>query len=129
VRRRVLDKAGGNILSPARNLKHQVWDDRGVGHLRFDGDGDPLDAGGALGFISEHGAIHSSLFDRVRELEADGLAELTCPAQARKAQTDDGFGPDRGVENSRKPESFFCALTLRVLVCFGCLSLSCSRAS
>lgn len=60
----------------------KVWDDRGAGHLRFDGEG----KGGktaALGFISEHGVIHSSLFERVRELEADGLAELTCPAQAR----------------------------------------------
>ncbi|CAB1116372.1 unnamed protein product [Ectocarpus sp. CCAP 1310/34] len=55
----------------------KVWDDRGAGHLRFDGEG----KGGrtaALGFISEHSVIHSSLFERVREFEADGLAELAC---------------------------------------------------
>ncbi|CAN0347989.1 unnamed protein product, partial [Ectocarpus fasciculatus] len=61
----------------------KVWDDRGAGHLRFDGETGKGGEAAALGFISEHGVIHSSLFERVQELEADGLAELTCPAQAR----------------------------------------------
>eukprot|EP00903_Cladosiphon_okamuranus_P014670 g13598.t1 len=61
----------------------QVWDDRGPGHLRFEGEGGG--AGGApLGFISEHGLIHSALFDRARELEAEGVAELICPAQVKR---------------------------------------------
>lgn len=59
----------------------QVWDDRGAGHLRFDGDGGKPGGKGALGYIAEHGIIHSALFERVRELEEAGLTELTCPAQ------------------------------------------------
>ncbi|CAM9564579.1 unnamed protein product [Ectocarpus sp. 13 AM-2016] len=77
--------AGGGVLKgrsqPFGGM--QVWDDRGAGHLRFDGEG----KGGktaALGFISEHGVIHSSLFERVRELEADGSVELACPAQVKR---------------------------------------------
>lgn len=62
----------------------KVWDDRGPGHLRFD---DESGAGASLGFISEHGVIHSALFERVRELEAAGLAELTCPAQVTNGAT------------------------------------------
>ncbi|CAN0445457.1 unnamed protein product, partial [Laminaria digitata] len=55
----------------------QVWDDRGPGHLRFDSEGGEGGNGkGALGFISEHGVIHSALFERARELEEEGLAEL-----------------------------------------------------
>ncbi|CAM9973337.1 unnamed protein product, partial [Ectocarpus sp. 4 AP-2014] len=79
----VWDEGGGVLKGRSQPFGGmQVWDDRGAGHLRFDGE----EKGGktaALGFISEHGVIHSSLFERVRELEADGLAELTCPAQAR----------------------------------------------
>ena len=64
----------------------QVWDDRGPGHLRFDSEGGGGGTGkGALGFITEHGVIHSALFERAQELEEAGLAELMCPAQARKA--------------------------------------------
>ncbi|CAM9771712.1 unnamed protein product [Pylaiella littoralis] len=80
------DGRGGGDESVAAVLKErsqtfggmQVWDDRGSGHLRFDGEG----KGAALGFISEHGVIHSSLFDRVGELDAAGLIELSCPSQA-----------------------------------------------
>lgn len=39
-----------------------------------------------LGFISEHGVIHSSLFERVRQLESSGLVELTCPAEVREEE-------------------------------------------
>ena len=39
-----------------------------------------------MGFISEHGIIHSALFERARELEEAGLAELMCPAQARRTR-------------------------------------------
>ncbi|CAM9939624.1 unnamed protein product [Scytosiphon promiscuus] len=63
----------------------QVWDDRGAGHLRFDCEGgNPGEEGGALGYIAEHGVIHSALFERVRELEESGLTELTCPAQVKR---------------------------------------------
>lgn len=63
----------------------KVWDDRGPGHLRFEGEGGGSQVGAGpppLGFISEHGLIHSSLFGRARELEAAGAAEVICPAQA-----------------------------------------------
>lgn len=61
-----------------------MWDDRGPGHLRFEGEGG--EGAPPLGFISEHGVIHSALFDRARELEEEGIAEIVCPAQASKAE-------------------------------------------
>ncbi|CAM9931588.1 unnamed protein product [Ectocarpus sp. 12 AP-2014] len=80
----VWDEGGGVLKDRSQPFGGmQVWDDRGAGHLRFDGEA----KGGktaALGFISEHGVIHSSLFERVRELEADGFVELACPAQVKR---------------------------------------------
>lgn len=67
--------------------------------MRFDGEtpGEPL------GFISEHGILHSSLFEKVKEFEADGSLELTCPAQVGGA----GRAGERG-HRERDIYVYFC---------------------
>lgn len=62
----------------------KVWDDRGPGHLRFGSSGGSngtMRDSKSLGFISEHGVLHSALFERVQELDAIGWVDLSCPAQ------------------------------------------------
>ena len=73
---------------PYPRFRHpfQVWDDRGPGFLHFDGD----TPGKPLGYVSEHGLLHSALFRRVKDFEAEGVVELTAPAQVRRGNGWDG---------------------------------------
>ncbi|CAM9643858.1 unnamed protein product [Chrysoparadoxa australica] len=81
---------------PFRSM--QVWDKHGHGFMRFDGD----DVGGSeLGHIVEHSSLQSSLFERLSELEGEGLLDLLCPGSVESAvfgAVKQGSAPDAPME-------------------------------
>ena len=73
----------------------EVWDGTGNGSLHFDaqdlGDGDTN-----LGCIIENRVLQSALFERVKELEAQGRVQVICPGSLKSMKLRNGAAKDEG---------------------------------